>query len=152
MSTKKIIFCHDDYTSRAFTNKSFKAPQVILTPHPTSHSNLPKIYFFWSLKVDEKQGSEKPPLGRPRSGTVGSCPPGAKRGTAGYHSEGYFSSDQDDDRPNKTDLKSPRSPRTPDTVQAQPLLVRSNSQDSSKGPSVRLGKFNCFKYPYVRKI
>lgn len=53
--------------------------------------------------MEERQGCEKPPLGRPRSGTVGAGPTlGPKRvGAAGYHSEGYFSSDQDEETPKR---------------------------------------------------
>ncbi|XP_050693905.1 mucin-19-like [Eriocheir sinensis] len=88
-------------------------------------------------KVEER--SAKPPLGRPRSGTVGAAAGLAGR-RGGYHSEGYFSSDQDDDNPRRTELKSPRSPRTPElrSPQTPQRLVRSSSQDSAKGGSLRM--------------
>lgn len=51
--------------------------------------------------MEERVG--KPPVGRPRSGTIGATglPQGVRRG-GGYHSEGYFSSDQDDEAPRRT--------------------------------------------------
>ena len=55
--------------------------------------------------MEERGG--KPPVHRARSGTVGgaSSPAGVfggPRKPGGYHSEGYFSSDQDEDAPRKT--------------------------------------------------
>ncbi|XP_070001190.1 serine-rich adhesin for platelets isoform X8 [Penaeus vannamei] len=92
-------------------------------------------------KVEERVG--KPPVGRPRSGTVGAAGLLQGRRVGGYHSEGYFSSDQDDEGPRRTgayaQLKSPRSPRTPELQSPQPpqRVVRSTSQDSAKGASLR---------------
>ncbi|CAL4063115.1 unnamed protein product [Meganyctiphanes norvegica] len=111
-------------------------------------------------KVEEGVG--KPPVGRPRSGTVGSSGgllSGVRR-IGGYHSEGYFSSDQDDDQANKrtqhTELKSPRSPKTPEL--RSPLtpqrVARTISQDSAKGPSLRKhsSKSECEAYsPNTKK-
>ncbi|XP_070001199.1 nucleolar protein dao-5 isoform X17 [Penaeus vannamei] len=89
-------------------------------------------------KVEERVG--KPPVGRPRSGTVGAAGLLQGRRVGGYHSEGYFSSDQDDEGPRRTELKSPRSPRTPELQSPQPpqRVVRSTSQDSAKGASLRM--------------
>lgn len=50
-------------------------------------------------------GGGKPPLHRARSGTLGAASPSAgvlPRKVGGYHSEGYFSSDQDEDAPRRT--------------------------------------------------
>ncbi|XP_042878382.1 mucin-19-like isoform X3 [Penaeus japonicus] len=89
-------------------------------------------------KVEERVG--KPPVGRPRSGTVGATGLLQGRRVGGYHSEGYFSSDQDDEGPRRTELKSPRSPRTPElqSPQTPQRIVRSTSQDSAKGASLRM--------------
>ncbi|XP_069951747.1 serine-rich adhesin for platelets isoform X11 [Cherax quadricarinatus] len=89
-------------------------------------------------KVEEHSG--KPPVGRPRSGTIGATGLQQGRRGGGYHSEGYFSSDQDDECPRKTELKSPRSPRTPElrSPQTPQRLIRSSSQDSAKGASLRM--------------
>nr|XP_045595513.1 centrosomal protein of 170 kDa protein B-like isoform X3 [Procambarus clarkii] len=89
-------------------------------------------------KVEERSG--KPPVGRPRSGTIGATGLQQGRRGGGYHSEGYFSSDQDDEVPRRTELKSPRSPRTPElqSPQTPQRLVRSSSQDSAKGTSLRM--------------
>ncbi|XP_042238282.1 serine-rich adhesin for platelets-like isoform X5 [Homarus americanus] len=89
-------------------------------------------------KVEERSG--KPPVGRPRSGTIGATGLQQGRRGGGYHSEGYFSSDQDDEGPRRTDLKSPHSPRTPElrSPQTPQRLVRSSSQDSAKGASLRM--------------
>ncbi|XP_066967006.1 uncharacterized protein [Macrobrachium rosenbergii] len=90
-------------------------------------------------KVEERVG--KPPVGRPRSGTIGATGLFQGRRAGGYHSEGYFSSDQDDETPRRTaDLKSPRSPRTPElrSPQTPQRLVRSTSQDSAKGASLKM--------------
>ncbi|ROT85835.1 hypothetical protein C7M84_005628 [Penaeus vannamei] len=96
-----------------------------------TNSRLPR-------KVEERVG--KPPVGRPRSGTVGAAGLLQGRRVGGYHSEGYFSSDQDDEGPRRTELKSPRSPRTPELQSPQPpqRVVRSTSQDSAKGASLRM--------------
>ncbi|KAG7160030.1 Centrosomal protein of 170 kDa protein B-like [Homarus americanus] len=90
------------------------------------------------IKVEERSG--KPPVGRPRSGTIGATGLQQGRRGGGYHSEGYFSSDQDDEGPRRTDLKSPHSPRTPElrSPQTPQRLVRSSSQDSAKGASLRM--------------
>ncbi|XP_018023411.1 uncharacterized protein LOC108679320 isoform X5 [Hyalella azteca] len=101
-------------------------------------------------KVEERGG--KPPVYRARSGTLGvgggACNPGAGgvllRKVGGYHSEGYFSSDQDEDAPRKTDVKSPRSPRTPDAAKSPVVVTLANgvpkspSQDFSRASSSSL--------------
>ncbi|KAK3887858.1 hypothetical protein Pcinc_008009, partial [Petrolisthes cinctipes] len=106
---------------------------------PKHRRNLSLTKVDEHKKVEERVG--KPPVGRPRSGTIGATglPQGVRR-AGGYHSEGYFSSDQDDEAPRRTDLKSPRSPRTPElrSPQTPQRLVRSSSQDSAKGNSLRM--------------
>ncbi|CAL4062166.1 unnamed protein product, partial [Meganyctiphanes norvegica] len=96
-------------------------------------------------RLDKVEERGKPPVGRPRSGTLGSTSgssviqqPPTRRAT-GYHSEGYFSSDQDDE-PRRTDLKSPRSPRTPEakSPMAPQRATRSASHDSARGASLRM--------------
>ncbi|XP_070001206.1 nucleolar protein dao-5 isoform X24 [Penaeus vannamei] len=104
---------------------------------PKHRRNLSLTKVEEHKKVEERVG--KPPVGRPRSGTVGAAGLLQGRRVGGYHSEGYFSSDQDDEGPRRTELKSPRSPRTPELQSPQPpqRVVRSTSQDSAKGASLR---------------
>ncbi|XP_070001195.1 nucleolar protein dao-5 isoform X13 [Penaeus vannamei] len=105
---------------------------------PKHRRNLSLTKVEEHKKVEERVG--KPPVGRPRSGTVGAAGLLQGRRVGGYHSEGYFSSDQDDEGPRRTELKSPRSPRTPELQSPQPpqRVVRSTSQDSAKGASLRM--------------
>lgn len=105
---------------------------------PKHRRNLSLTKVEEHKKVEERVG--KPPVGRPRSGTIGATGLFQGRRAGGYHSEGYFSSDQDDETPRRTaDLKSPRSPRTPElrSPQTPQRLVRSTSQDSAKGASLK---------------
>ncbi|XP_069187269.1 dentin sialophosphoprotein isoform X13 [Procambarus clarkii] len=104
---------------------------------PKHRRNLSLTKVDEHKKVEERSG--KPPVGRPRSGTIGATGLQQGRRGGGYHSEGYFSSDQDDEVPRRTELKSPRSPRTPElqSPQTPQRLVRSSSQDSAKGTSLR---------------
>ncbi|XP_064118725.1 mucin-2-like isoform X4 [Macrobrachium nipponense] len=106
---------------------------------PKHRRNLSLTKVEEHKKVEERVG--KPPVGRPRSGTIGATGLFQGRRAGGYHSEGYFSSDQDDETPRRTaDLKSPRSPRTPElrSPQTPQRLVRSTSQDSAKGASLKM--------------
>ncbi|XP_068248078.1 nucleolar protein dao-5-like isoform X2 [Palaemon carinicauda] len=106
---------------------------------PKHRRNLSLTKVEEHKKVEERVG--KPPVGRPRSGTIGATGLFQGRRAGGYHSEGYFSSDQDDEAPRRTaDLKSPRSPRTPElrSPQIPQRIVRSTSQDSAKGASLKM--------------
>ncbi|KAK7078673.1 hypothetical protein SK128_000012 [Halocaridina rubra] len=104
---------------------------------PKHRRNLSLTKVEEHKKVEERIG--KPPVGRPRSGTIGTTGLFQGRRAGGYHSEGYFSSDQDDEFPRRTELKSPRSPRTPElrSPQTPQRVIRSSSQDSAKGASLR---------------
>ncbi|XP_018023408.1 uncharacterized protein LOC108679320 isoform X2 [Hyalella azteca] len=117
---------------------------------PKHRRNLSLTKVEENKKVEERGG--KPPVYRARSGTLGvgggACNPGAGgvllRKVGGYHSEGYFSSDQDEDAPRKTDVKSPRSPRTPDAAKSPVVVTLANgvpkspSQDFSRASSSSL--------------
>lgn len=118
-------------------NKKLDITASISKWAPKHRRNLSLTKVDEHKKVEEHSG--KPPVGRPRSGTIGATGLQQGRRGGGYHSEGYFSSDQDDECPRKTELKSPRSPRTPElrSPQTPQRLIRSSSQDSAKGASLR---------------
>ncbi|XP_069951737.1 nucleolar protein dao-5 isoform X3 [Cherax quadricarinatus] len=119
-------------------NKKLDITASISKWAPKHRRNLSLTKVDEHKKVEEHSG--KPPVGRPRSGTIGATGLQQGRRGGGYHSEGYFSSDQDDECPRKTELKSPRSPRTPElrSPQTPQRLIRSSSQDSAKGASLRM--------------